>query len=35
MVCVEVGSVSTPITLDAGETWEADQVLVAFQSLDI
>ncbi|KAI9207985.1 galactose mutarotase-like domain-containing protein [Polychytrium aggregatum] len=28
MVCVEVGSVSTPIVLEAGQSWEGQQILV-------
>ncbi|RKO86504.1 hypothetical protein BDK51DRAFT_29457, partial [Blyttiomyces helicus] len=29
MICIEFGEVSTPVTLPAGQTWEAGQTLVA------
>lgn len=27
MVCIEFGSVTTPVTLGTGESWEGEQVL--------
>jgi D-hexose-6-phosphate mutarotase len=30
MICVEVGTVASPIQLDPGTVWQGSQILVAF-----